>query len=244
MSWAGEIVFGPSWAIFRGQAADNTPHAHAAIQIVFGDVGNVTIVSVDGSEWTGPGFAIRPLVEHSLAPVGEVTLLYIEPQSPMALQVADVIGDADIAALDPSLLKFKPGQSPKLWSGDLKKLAPEGVPSIDSRLLTAIKLLGDEPGGRSIGDIALACDLSESRLRTLARHQLGLPLSTWLIWRKLERATRALQDGTTLSDAAAIGGFADQAHLARAMRRMFGITPRTAQQATINDFRSAEVLSN
>lgn len=229
MSWAGEIVFGPSWAIFRGQAADNTPHAHAAIQIVFGASGDVTILSADKAEWTGPGFAIRPLVEHSLAPVGEVTLLYIEPQSPLAFHVADATGDADIAAVDPALLKFKPEQSLRRWGVDLETLTPESDPSIDSRLLTAIKLLGDESGGRSIGDTALACDLSESRLRTLARQQLGFPLSTWLIWRKLERATRALQSGATLSDAAAWGGFADQAHLARAMRRMFGITPRTAQ---------------
>lgn len=235
MNWAGEIVFGSSWAIFCGQAADNTPHAHAAIQVVFGDHGNVTIVSGDGTEWTGPGFVIRPLVEHSLAPAGEVTLLYIEPQSPLAFQVADAIGDADIAAIDPSILSFIPDQSPSLWGARLETLALTNGPGIDRRLLTAIRLLADEPGSSSIGDTALACDLSESRLRTLARDQLGLPLSTWLIWRKLERTTRALQEGTTLSEAAASGGFADQAHLARAMRRMFGITPRTAQLATIKN---------
>ena len=235
MSWAGEIVFGPSWAVFRGHAADNTPHAHAAIQIVFSDCGDVTILSVDGTEWTGPGFAVRPLVEHSLAPVGEVTLLYLEPQSSLAFQVADVIGDADIAAIDPSILSFKPGQSPRLWSAELETRAPGIDPLIDRRLLIAIKLLADDPGGRSIGETALACDLSESRLRTLARNQLGLPLSTWLIWRKLESATRALQEGATLSGAALSGGFADQAHFARAMRRMFGITPRTAQRAMIEN---------
>lgn len=234
-------MFGPSWAIFRGQAADNTPHAHAAIQIVLGDCGDVTIVSVDGGEWTGTGFAIRPLVEHSLAPVGDVTLLYIEPQSPLAFQVADAIGDADIAAIDPSILSFNPGQSPRQWSADLELLAPPGGAVIDRRLLTALTLLADEPAGRSIGGTALACDLSESRLRTLARIQLGLPLSTWLIWRKLERAARALQDGETLSNAAASGGFADQAHLARAMRRMFGITPRTAQRAA---FTSSHISSD
>lgn len=234
MSWAGELVFGPSWAIFSGQAADNTPHAHAAIQIAFGDDSEVTIVSSDGTELTGPGFAIRPLVEHSLAPADQVTLLYIEPQSPLAFRVADTIGDADIAAIDPAILAFKPKQSPILWGAHLDTLNPGNNTVVDARLLTALGLLAEEPGGLSIGDTARTCDLSESRLRTLSRDQLGLPLSTWLIWRKLERATRTLQEGATLSDAAAAGGFADQAHLARAMRRMFGITPRTAQRATLD----------
>nr|WP_315457955.1 AraC family transcriptional regulator [uncultured Sphingorhabdus sp.] len=234
MSWEGELVFGPSWAIYRGQAADNTPHAHAAIQIVFGDNGDVAIASADGIEWTGPGFAIRPLVEHSLAPTGEVALLYIEPQSPLAFYVADAIGDVDIASIDPAILAFKPGQPGVIWNKNLETLVPVNKAAIDERLLAALELLAKEPGSRSIGDTALACNLSESRLRTLARGQLGLPLSTWLIWRKLERATRTLHEGTTLSDAAAAGGFADQAHFARAMRRMFGITPRTAQRAASN----------
>lgn len=231
MSWEGELVFGSSWAIFRGQAADNTPHAHAAIQIVLGDDGDVAIVGGDGREWTGPGFAVRPLVEHSLAPTGEVTLLYIEPQSPLAFYVADAIGDVDIAPIDPAILAFKRRQASVIWNKNLETLVPVKKAAIDERLLAALELLAEEPGSRSIADTALACNLSESRLRTLARGQIGLPLSTWLIWRKLERATRTLQDGATLSDAAAAGGFADQAHLARAMRRMFGITPRTAQRA-------------
>jgi len=44
----------------------------------------------------------------------------------------------------------------------------------------------------------------------------------------LERASKSLAGGSTLSDAAADGGFSDQAHLARMMRRMIGMTPRTA----------------
>lgn len=234
MNWTGELVFGPSWAIFRGQAADNTPHAHAAIQIVFGDEGDVIVIGSDGNEWSGPGFAIRPLVEHSLAPTGQVTLLYIEPQSVLALKVADAIGDAEIAAIDPAIIAFRPGQSASDWDAQLGALNMESGASIDPRLVTALNLLAEEPGSRSISDTALACNLSESRLRTLARAQLGLPLSTWLIWRKLECATRAIQQGEKLSDAAAAGGFADQAHFARAMRRMFGVTPRTAQRATID----------
>lgn len=230
MSWTGELVFGDSWAIFRGQAADNTPHAHAAIQLVFGDEGGVTVLAVDGTEWRGAGFAIQPLVEHSLIANEVVTLLYLEPQSPIALHVADAIGDSEIAVIDGAIVGFEPQQSTRAWANRLQAIIPKTAASIDARLLNVLERLADEPGAISIGDAALASGLSESRMRTLARAQLGLPLSTWLIWRKLERAVRELREGSTLADAAAAGGFADQAHLARAMRRMFGITPRTAQR--------------
>ncbi len=70
--------------------------------------------------------------------------------------------------------------------------------------------------------------ISASRLRTLAREQLGVSLSTWMLWRKLERAARAVLDGEPLARAAALGGFSDQAHFTRTMRRMFGVTPRAA----------------
>lgn len=33
MIWAGQIAFGCSWIAFRGQTAENTMHAHAALQL-------------------------------------------------------------------------------------------------------------------------------------------------------------------------------------------------------------------
>lgn len=232
MTWAGELLFGDSWAIFRGEAADNVPHAHAAIQVALAEDGELTVFSGEGDAQTGRAFAIRPLVEHSLGARGVVTLLYVEPQAQLAFRIADIAGDHEIAALDPALLGFEPGCTLKDWSKRLAAIADETTATVDTRLSQALASLADEPGAVSIAQSAAFCNLSESRLRTLAREQLGLPLSTWLIWRKLERAARALHDGEPLAAAATVGGFADQAHLARAMRRMFGITPRTAQRAT------------
>lgn len=232
VSWAGELVFGESWAVFRGQAADNTPHAHAAIQLVFGEVDDVTVLSGDGTEHMGQALVIRPLVEHSLIATGAVTLLYVEPQSPLAFAIADLIEDADIAPISPQLLRFNQTLPIAEWIEYLARLAQTSSEAIDPRLMVALQRLGDEPGSISIADAAIAANLSESRLRALARDRLGLPLSTWLIWRKLDCAARVLQRGASLADAAVSGGFADQAHLARAMRRMFGITPRTAQHAS------------
>jgi AraC-like DNA-binding protein len=62
----------------------------------------------------------------------------------------------------------------------------------------------------------------------LAAAQLDAPLTAWVAWRRLERAGKALARGASLADAAADAGFADQAHLTRVTRQIFGITPGTA----------------
>lgn len=76
--------------------------------------------------------------------------------------------------------------------------------------------------------VARGVGLSPARLRALAQAELGAPLAHWRAWLQLERAIGALRTGEPLAAAAAIGGFSDQAHLSRTMRRFFGITPLTA----------------
>lgn len=235
MSWSGKLVFGQSWAVYRGTAADNSRHAHAAIQLALGEGQSVSICAADGTVLTGPGLAVRPMVQHRLAAQGDVVLLYIEPQSSLADRVLGAIGNTGTAVIDPSVVGFTPGIPIQVWGPQLDRLAASSDPGSDPRLLEALAMLGREPGQVSIRMAARACGISESRLRALGRAQLGIRLSAWLIWRKLERATQAMQNGQPLAQAAVSGGFSDQAHFTRAMRRMFGITPRTAQQVTLAD---------
>jgi AraC-like DNA-binding protein len=232
LSWAGEFVFGDSWALYRGRSADNSLHEHAAIQIVFG-APVATVIDGDGHHHEGQILLIRPLVAHALASGEDVTILYVEPQSPLAFDLADRASDADISIIaEPGFLKFDARKSISCWANEIAGRMANAAAPIDSRLQQALQALAEEPGAIRIEDAAHRSGLSESRLRALAAKQLGLPLSTWLIWRKLERAARALSESASLADAAAVGGFADQAHLARAMRRMFGVTPRTMQHVT------------
>ncbi len=241
MSWNGEFVFGEGAAAYRGPSADNTFHAHVAIQLVLAETGRATVVAADGMEFIGAAILIRPLVEHALSSRGEVTLLYAEPQSILASRLVKLAPAADISVIEACIV-------PELWASEplghwLERVTGSITQerTIDTRLEIALAYLSDEPGNSSIREAAMRCGLSESRLRVLARAQLGLPLSTWLIWRKLEHAARAISEGEPLSLAAVAGGFADQAHLARAMRRMFGITPRSAQLSALSgDNRSVQ----
>lgn len=234
MNWAGEFVFGQSAAAYRGPSADNSFHAHAAIQLVLAGTGQATVTAADGRESVGKAILIRPLVEHALSSRSEVTLLYAEPQSTLACHLECLTQHSDISVIEPSAVpRFEPSEPLDRWLARAASSFPQGR-ILDARLKKALDVLSCEPGTHSIRDAAMQCGLSESRLRALARAQLGLPLSTWLIWRKLERAARAISEGESLSMAAVAGGFADQAHLARAMRRMFGITPRSAQSSALS----------
>ena len=241
MSWAGEFVFGESAAAYRGPSADNTFHVHAAIQLVLAETGRATVAAADGREYIGAAILIRPLIEHALSSRGLVTLLYAEPQSTLASHLEGLARHADISIIEPSVVpECRASESLDRWLVRVAGSFPRKR-IIDARLEMALAVLSRQPGTYSIREAAMQCGLSGSRLRVLASTQLGLPLSTWLIWRKLERAARAISEGEALSMAAAAGGFADQAHLARAMRRMFGITPRSAQlSALLSDNRSVQ----
>lgn len=137
-------------------------------------------------------------------------------------------------AVDPapaSLLRLLDRRAePAAWLGALQAAFPGASPVLDLRIDDVLRRLAAQPQ-LSISEAARACAVSKSRLRELARQQLGVPLSTWLVWRKLERSAREMARGANLADAATAGGFADQAHFARTMRRMFGITPGMARTA-------------
>jgi len=61
-------------------------------------------------------------------------------------------------------------------------------------------------------------------LRGFAR-EVGTTPHAYLLQRKARLARRLLSCGSTLAEAAAVAGFADQSHMTRAFARHFGITP-------------------
>ena len=231
MGWSGTFHIGETYAAYFGPSDDNTLHAHAAHQIVLATDHAAIIVDEQGREWTGERFLIRPLVPHAVQCQGALTLLYIDPQCRLALDLMDHIGPDDICVLAEDTLPFNIDADPAAIISSLKVYAAPQSPKLDPRLAEALNDLGENPGSVSIAETARRCGISDGRLRALAREQFGVPLSTWLIWRKLERAAIDLAAGAAPADAALAGGFSDQAHFSRTMRRMFGVTPKTALQS-------------
>jgi AraC-like DNA-binding protein len=75
-------------------------------------------------------------------------------------------------------------------------------------------------------DIATHIGLSESRLRHAFSEQVGIPITSYILWTRMKVALREmLKPGVTLSEAAQRANFADHSHLTRTFQRMFGVSP-------------------
>lgn len=229
--WDGAFAFGHSMVVFRGRTADNTLHAHASVQLSIAHTGKLTMLDANGLTHRAQGLITRPDHLHKLQPAEAMTLILIEPHLPLANALLSACGDAGTSTLDPALSQsLQQANSPQDCLATLSKLAPINNPVLDSRIAQALVWLLSASAPDAIAQAAAMCGVSDSRLRALARKSLGTSLSQWLIWRKLEASGRALAAGAPLAEAAYAGGFADQAHFTRTMRKVLGITPKLASQ--------------
>lgn len=227
--WDGRFEFGEGWAVYRGRSDATSPHRHAAIQVALAEEGEVALRCAEG-EVRARAVAVPPMVRHEFLPSPHrVTAFYLEAEAPVGRALRRAIG-VSAAALPPPLEPVLRATDPRACIGSLASaLGVSGTGPLDPRVLTALSFLRSEPGAPgAVGRAAAAAGLSAPRLRELAKEELGVALSQWLLWQKLGRASRALAAGTGLAEAAAEGGFADQAHFARTMKRMFGVTPGVA----------------
>ncbi|WP_244501289.1 AraC family transcriptional regulator [Streptomyces sp. TP-A0874] len=209
----GRFVIGNGYAIYRGPVADSVMHAHAAYQIAVAVHAEVAVMDDSGVCHRGAVLVVPPMTRHHLLPDEDLLTVFVEPQCDLAdhLRALCGQGEPDVPA------------------------RPSGA--LDPRLRTAMDaaLAREVP----IPELAALAGLSPQRLRALARHQLGMPLSRWRMWARLRRTVEALGDGHSLSDAAVAGGFADQAHLTRRMRELMGVTPGSVLPVLRHQLRDA-----
>ena len=100
----------------------------------------------------------------------------------------------------------------------------------DPRVLAAVEYIRQRVDQTVLlSEVAKAANLSPGRFRHLFVEQTGMPLRTYLLWRRLLYVWTLLMQGETLSSAAHSAGFADSAHLSRTARSMFGLAPSALQ---------------
>ncbi|MGY4523649.1 helix-turn-helix domain-containing protein [Pseudomonas sp. TE21394] len=226
MRWDGAVTFGDYWLGYIGKTDQTAAHAHVAIQLCIGLRYDIT-VEFGNHVLTAPGVLIGPSVDHrSLPNPGRVAFLYFYPDAPLGRALKALLDDSGTAAISQDIVDCV--RNAANFNDVVSALELRLVPldSFDPRLSNALHLLRQDCAGiGAVSRAANAVGLSSPRLRFFATRQMGVPLSQWIIWRKLERACHALANGASLSDAAIAGDFADQAHLTRMMRRMVGMSP-------------------
>lgn len=228
MIWSGEFEFGPAWVAFRGHCGDNSYHRHATAQLTIGLSGPVTIRQPDNPVTTGGAVFVRPGINHALEPIDSALLILVEPQTVIGRKLLALLASSDVSILPQAVRRLIHAHGPlSLCLAKLQAANASDV-ALDERLNAALVFIENAQGSRVLARAAAEVQLSSSRLRALAQQQLGISLAKWLMLRKLRAAARALASGSSLAESAVDAGFADQAHLTRSMRQVFGVTAATA----------------
>ncbi|HJP73649.1 MAG TPA: AraC family transcriptional regulator [Pseudonocardiaceae bacterium] len=89
----------------------------------------------------------------------------------------------------------------------------------------------------SLADIAAEFGLSRFQLLRAFHAEVGMPPYAWLAQYRVNRARCLLVDGYRPAEAAALVGFADQAHLNRWFRRVVGVTPGSFRNSVQDSIR-------
>jgi len=77
----------------------------------------------------------------------------------------------------------------------------------------------------SLEELAAAVNLSPFHFARVFRRATGLPPHAWLKQRRLEQARALLKSGCTAVSVAMQLGFADQSHLSRQFKQVYGVSP-------------------
>lgn len=208
------FLIGKGYALFEGSSGDNALHRHAAFQVAIALKGEVAIS--DGARLhTGVVLVVPPLLRHQMQPIGWLRNYFVEPHCRFADLLREGCGSG-VTAMP---------QLRELGEDEVRSLGASASLSIDPRLQGVMDALSQPGDERPMPELAREAGLSPQRLRALAQEQLGMPLARWRIWQRFGLTAKAVAGGSSLADAALAAGFADQAHLSRQMREMFGVPP-------------------
>jgi AraC-like DNA-binding protein len=238
----GRIVLweGASLWIFKAAHGSSRTdrHSHHAIQLTFALEGDFELRTPSETA-SGPVAAIAPDASHEFHAGGTVALLFIEPDGTLGQSLrSEWFKDSELKQLEPapfqeaaaSLLEAfasngRDDELVSLGKGVLSDLRLAPAPRApDSRFEAMLSFVAENLEGKiSLREVARHVNLSPTRASHLFVEHAGLPLKTYLLWRRLTRAVEAYSDGALLTEAAHAAGFADSAHFSRTFRRMFGL---------------------
>ena len=245
VSWDGGCLF------IGADVGVVPPHAHYAIQIVFGSVPGVRLRRDEREEWASYDAAIIASRQpHSMdaraMPYNAV--LFVEPETREGRALAElylhegivpVSGEALGASRAALFAAFMEGRGREAliaasWDA-IRALTGGATPTVasDERILRAIAYIRTRlDGALTLEELAAEACLSPSRFRHLFVEQTGMALRPYILWRRFLKVWELVMAGESLSAAAHAAGFADAAHLTRTSRRMFGFPPSAMQVNT------------
>lgn len=238
-TWQGRASLAKGYAWFEGLIGDNRPHTHPALQLALGLDAPIRAQVGSAAPVEAAGLLIGSQVAHALFHgQGRVRLLYVEHESatgrwlaracPRGHRVLDAPLCEALLGLWP---KTAPGASLSSFAPLVEHLAgptPAGVRLSDRSALARVRSLVEALPQRldancGLDALARAAVLSPSRFSHCFKADTGMAVRPYLRWLRLAQALELAAAGQQLTAAAHAAGFSDAAHLARTMRRHFGV---------------------
>ncbi|MEV0075222.1 helix-turn-helix domain-containing protein [Nocardia neocaledoniensis] len=202
-------------------------HAHHSVQVAIAHHGAFVIEDRQGR---------RRLTDAAIVPAGQPhaftadeawgVVAHVEPRSALGAELIELVDEpSDARSWQHAGQVLVNGHSAYL-EGRLR--FPESAVRLrHPGVAAACAHLQAELDSRPVRlrDVAAAVHLSESRLSHLFAEELGITFRAYVRWLRLLRATTAVAQGCSLTEAAHLAGFTDSSHLTRTCRRTFGGPP-------------------
>jgi len=237
---AATIVWGPGYA--------SAEHRHHCAQLVMAMAKTLRIRGASHERWMRCGAAlVRPDAIHEVdASETPVLIAFIDAESELGAALIEQ-SDQDIRCIPSTEVarwRRTLGQPAALdaaqverWlmSDLLQRRRPASIHPSVRRVLRYLRDNLAHVDDLSLPNLASVARLSPSRFMHVFTQSVGVPLRPYVLWLRLQRASAALMEGASVTDAAHVAGFADAAHLTRTFRRMLGTTPRElARRRTVS----------
>jgi AraC family transcriptional regulator len=249
--YQGDFVAWRGGCVFLGMGGSGTieMHSHYAIQLVIGAPSGLKVKFGRQGVFQGCAAALIPSRAPHTIDVSDChwsAVLFVEPETTEGKALTSLLG-GKVRQLDAEVALVAAKRLERAWrieksSEQVRAIGTQLVRDLaqassrepaDPRVLAVIDFIQQHVQDPvSLERAAAVARLSPSRLRHLFVEETGMPLRTYVLWRRLLHVWMLLMEGETLSGAAHAAGFADSAHLSRTSRTMFGLAP-SAMQMTV-----------
>lgn len=232
--WADRFI----WTSPRHVGAETS---RPAVAILLGGWGDLTL-GHEGRTLAGRALVVGPNVKRSIAAEQGFYSFNLDPVHRLSRslrQACEAAGgvidlstrvDAAIGSCVASAIR-EPMECTQAWrvsESVLCGLFPDAASlgAIDERVdRVAAWLRHHLPNRPQLPELAALCGLSQGRLTHLFSEELGVSIKSYLLAMKMRKAAELFGADHSLTEVAAAMGFSDSAHLSRAFRSYFSVTP-------------------